>query len=212
MRSTSNGVYAEMAASENWQTLVHQFRLRHGLSQARMAEVFGVAQRTISRWERGEDRPSVVQQKRLRDMGWEPSGSLLRGLMASVTHCPAARALTRTDRLQLIGVSGRALAKRPSIANYIGHDLAPIACGVLQNILDDRDLQRAIVGGEIHSLVTTTRSVLRTDEHAQIGLYHTTITYFFDEGILYSDAIGVPAEDSAELGYRAVSMDALALP
>jgi transcriptional regulator with XRE-family HTH domain len=201
-----------MTGTGDWQHLVHQFRLRHGLSQARMADVFGVAQRTISRWERGEDRPSVTQQKRLRDMGWEPSGSLLRCLSASVDHCPAARALTRTDRLQLLSLSARALAKRPSIANYVGHDLAPIADGVLQQILDDRDLQRAIAAGEIHSLVTTTRSVLRTEEQAQIGLFHTTISYFFDSGILYSDAIGVPAEEGAACGYRAIAMDEVALP
>lgn len=167
----------------------------------------GVAQRTISRWERGEDSPSVTQQKRLRDLGWEPASSLFRSIADSIALCPVPRALTRFESLRLQRLSAPALAKRPSMADWIGRDLAPIACGVLSEILDDHVLQRAIVAGEIQSLVTTTRSVLRTSEHDSIGLFRTTISYFFHEGTLYNDAIGVPAPDDAVCGYRAVTMD-----
>jgi hypothetical protein len=55
--------------------------------------------------------------------------------------------------------------------------------------------------------VTTTRSVLRTQEHRRIGTYRTVITYFFHEGTLYSDAVSMPAPADAALGYRAVAMD-----
>lgn len=219
MGSTSNSVYrggmereTERGGGENWSVFVKRYRLRHGLSQAHMAELLGVAQRTVSRWERGDDNPSVAQQKRLRDLGWEPKNSLIRALYASITHCPAARALTRTSNLELHQISGPALAKRPSMANWIGHRLAPIACGVLAEIMDDRPLQAAIAKGEIHSLVTTTRSVLKTEEHDAIGLYRTTISYFFHEGTLYSDAIGVPAPEDAVCGYQAVAMDEAIFP
>lgn len=191
----------------DWPQLVRRYRLRHGLSQIHMAGIMGVAQRTISRWERGDDRPSVAQQKRLRDLGWEPASPLFRSIAEAVTHCPAARALTRTERLRLQRLSGPALAKRPSMANWIGRDLAPIACGVLAEILDDRPLQRAIAAGEIQSLVTVTRSVLHSEEHESIGLFRTTITYFFHEGTLYNDAIGVPAAGHAACGYTPMPMD-----
>lgn len=191
----------------NWKTFVRRYRLRHGLSQMRMAELMGVAQRTVSRWERGEDRPSVAQQKRLRDLGWEPVGSLFQSLAASIPVCPAPRALTRNAGLTLMAISTPALVKRPSMADWVGRDLRPLACGILQEILDDRPLQRAIQAGEIQSLVTTTRSVLRSAEHETIGLYHTTISYFFHDGVLYNDAVGVPAPDDAACGYRAVPMD-----
>ena len=202
-------IEAESNGRENWSTFVKRYRLRHGLSQMHMAGMLGVAQRTVSRWERGEDKPSVVQQKRLRDLGWEPESALVRALYASVAHCPAARALTRTSDLELIQRSGPALAKRPSLANWVGHRLAPIACGVLADIMDDRALQSSIKNGDVQSLVTTTRSVLRTDEHDAIGCYRTTISYFFCEGTLFSDAIGVPAPDDAACGYHAVTMDGL---
>jgi transcriptional regulator with XRE-family HTH domain len=196
--------------SENWAELVKLYRLRHGLTQERLARVIGVSQRTISRWERGEDRPSIDQQKRLRDLGWQPSGPLLKSLAISVRHCPAPRALCRTQNLRLQALSRPAIEKRPSVTEWIGRDLAPIACGVLQEMLDDAPLQRAIAGREIAGIVTTTRSVLRTAEHDNIGAFRTTITYFFHEGTLYSDAVSVPAAPDVSNGYWPIAMDDVA--
>jgi len=151
--------------SGDWASRIRRYRLRHGLTQAAFASIVGVSQRTVSRWERGEDRPSLDQQKRLRDLGWEPPGSVLASLRAAVWHCPFARALSRMPRLTLEAVSAPALRKRPSVRNLIGTDLAPIACGILEEMLDDRELQAGIAKREIACVLTTTRSVLRTREH-----------------------------------------------
>ena len=196
--------------SSDWSTLVRRYRLRHGLTQASLGGVLGVSQRTISRWERGEDQPSLDLQRRLRDLGWEPPGSILTSLKAAVRHCPVARALSRTCRLNLQAVSAPALRKRPSVADMIVTDLAPRACGILEEMLDDRAMQAAIANREIACVLTTTRSVLRTPEHPHIGTYRTAITYFFHEGTLYSDAISEYAPRGTPLGYRAVPMDEIA--
>jgi transcriptional regulator with XRE-family HTH domain len=181
--------------------------MRHGLTQMRMAAVVGVSQRTVSRWERGEDRPSLDQQKLLRDLGWEPPTTLLQSLAASVIHCPAPRALSRTQNLCLQALSQPAIDKRPSVTEWIGRDLVGIACGVLAEMLEDKPLQRAIANREIACILATTRSVLQTVEHPRIGAYRTTITYFFHEGTLYSDAVSVPASADEACGYEAISMD-----
>ena len=193
--------------SESWAELLRRYRVRHALTQARMGDVLGVSQRTISRWERGEDRPSLDRQNQLRDLCREPSSRLLRSLVASVRHSPFPRALSLMPALQLLAVSPAAIAKRPSITNWIGRDLAKIACGVLEEMLDDTALQRSIASGEIACVLTTTRSVLQTAEHPRVGTYRTIITYYFDEGTLYSDAMAVPAPKSAMLGYKAIAMD-----
>jgi transcriptional regulator with XRE-family HTH domain len=193
--------------SESWAELLRRYRVRHALTQARMADVLGVSQRTVSRWERGEDRPSLDRQKQLRDLCREPPAPLLRSLAASVAHSPFPRALSRMPRLRLLALSPPAIAKRPSITQWIGRDLAGIACGILEKMLDDASLQRSIAKGEVACVVTTTRSVLQTMEHPRIGTYRTLITYYFDDGTLYSDAMAVPAPRSATLGYRAVVMD-----
>lgn len=192
---------------ENWSETVRRYRVRHGLTQARMADVFGVSQRTISRWERGEDRPSFNRQLQLRDLCREPPGTLLRSLAASIQHCPFPRALSRTSNLRLQTLSGPAIRKRPSIVDWIGRDLVTLACGVLEEMLDDQPLQRSIAKREVACALTTTRSVLQTAEHARIGTYRTVITYFFHEGTLYSDAISVAAPRNTPLGYEVIGMD-----
>jgi len=194
--------------SDGWGNKVKHFRVRHGLSQQRMATIMGVSQRTVSRWERGEDKPSIAQQKHLRDLGWEPPGSLLDRLPMSILNCPAPRALSRTARLQLQMVSIPAIEKRPSIVDWIGKDLVGIATGLLQEMLDDRELQKAISRMEIAGIVTTSGSVLRTSESARVGKFRTAITYFFHERTLYSDAISYPVADDAPCGYVPIPMDA----
>lgn len=190
-----------------WKYIVRLHRLRLGLSQQALSDMLGVSQRTVSRWERGEDNPSLTQQRALRDIGWEPPGSILTTLAATVTHCPAPRALSRTQKLRLMAVSRPARAKRPSIVDSLGEDLAPRAEGVLAELLDDRPLQRAIARREIFGIETTARSVLRGPESPGIGNFRTTITYFFHEGTLYSDAVSFPAPDDTPPGYRVIAMD-----
>lgn len=197
---------------EDWSTFIRRYRARHGLTQARLGSVVGVAQRTISRWERGEDRPSLEQQRLLRDLGMEPTTALFQILTTSVANCPAPRALSRMPNLRLLALSQPAIDKRPSVVDWIGRDLAGIACGVLAEILEDRPLQSGIANREIACVVTTTRSVLRTAEHDRIGAFCTTITYFAHDGALYSDAVSVPAPPDAPLGYRAIAMDDIAKP
>jgi transcriptional regulator with XRE-family HTH domain len=193
--------------TDGWSALIKRYRLRHGLTQVRMALLVGVSQRTISRWERGEDSPNLDWQRRLRDLGWRPPGNLLDSLAAAIPHCPFPRALSRTPNLRLQALSVPAIEKRPSVTEWIGRDLALIATGILEEMLDDKRLQRGIANREIASVVATTRSVLRTAEHEKIGNYRTVITYFFHEGTLYSDAVSVPAPADAVLGYKAVPMD-----
>ncbi len=190
--------------TEGWNDIIKQFRLRHGLNQAQLAEMLGVSQRTISRWEIGQAVPSLAKQKQFRDIGWRPPTVLMKTLYHAVRHCPAPRALSRMPDINLQVLSVPALAKRPSMADYIGEDLRPLACGILEEILDDTMLQRDIRCDKVASLVTTTSSVLRSREHESIGVYRTTISYFRNDGDLYSDAISVPAEPGSSLGYEPV--------
>lgn len=195
--------------AQDWSRLVRRYRIRHGVTQMRLAALVGVSQRTVSRWERGEDRPSLEQQRLLRDLAWQPNVPMLRSLAGSVIRCPAPRALSRTRNIRLQALSQPALDKRPSVVEWIGRDLAPIACGILAEMLDDKPLQRALFRREVAFVLATSASVLQTVEHARIGKFRTTITYFFHEGTLYSDAISVPAPVDAPLGYTPVPMDGL---
>jgi transcriptional regulator with XRE-family HTH domain len=192
---------------EDWSAIVRRYRLRHSFTQKRLGQILGVSQRTVSRWERGQDRPSLTLQKHLRDLSWDENRTPASWLLSSVKSCPAPRALSRMPNLVLLALSKPAIRKRPSMVDWIGRDLTRIASGVLAEMLDDRVLQRSIASGEIACVEATTRSVLRSAESETIGAFSTTITYFFHEGVLYSDALSVPADPDVPLGYRPVPMD-----
>lgn len=189
---------------ENWSDIVKQFRVRHGVSQLHVGDLLGVSQRTVSRWERGEDRPGLPHQKKLRDLGLIVGSQLLQSLALSIQHCPAPRALSRLPGIVLEAFSQPSEAKRPSITALVGHRLAPLAEGVLAEMLDDAHLQSGIRTHDIACVVATTASVLRTSESPAIGLFETTITYFTHDGTLYADAISIPAAADAITGYRAI--------
>ena len=193
----------------SWDDIIRSYRERHGLSQVQLADVIGVSQRTVSRWERGEGRPGPELQRRLRDIGWRQSSALLRGLKASVLQCPTPRALSRMPSLTLLAISRPALAKRPSIITSIGRDLAPLATGVLAEMLEDRILQRGIARGEVAAVSAVSRSVLRTDESDLIGVWRTTISYIEHDGVIYSDAQATRGTARDKLGYSYVAMDDL---
>lgn len=188
--------------------LLH-FRLRYGLSQKRMADLLGVAPGRIALWERGLANPGEDISARLIDLMQRLPGELLSALGRSVEGSLLPRALSRSSRLNLQVLSGPAIAKRPDIVDWIDKDLAPIACGVLQSVLLDGALQRAIKNGEISRVVTTTRSVLRTGGAQVIGTFRTTVNYVFHDGVMFSDAMAVPAHDDERLGYTAIPHEEL---
>ncbi len=190
-----------------WKSLIRQYRFRFSLTQYQLAGLLGVSQKTISRWESGENTPSMAQQILIRDLLREPAGSVLDVLRASVQFCPAPRALCFHGNLNLQAVSPPAIAKRPSIVNWIGQDLVPIADGVLADMLDDRELQRGVVKGEIVGVSAVTRSVLQTAERPISETYRTMISFFRINGILISDAISCLTAEHLTPGYRAVLLD-----
>jgi transcriptional regulator with XRE-family HTH domain len=187
--------------AEDWSSILKSYRSRYGLSQQRLADVLGVSQRTISRWERCQDHPNKSTQRRLRDLGLEPPSTVFSNLRAAITHCPAPRALSTKTSLRLLCLSKPSVQKRPSILNYVGQDLIGLASGILQEMLDDELLQRDILNRDVACVMSTTTSVLRTPESSAIRKHHTTISYFLYDGTLYSDAVSVPAPDDAACGY-----------
>ena len=186
---------------------LRQFRLRHGLSQTRMAAVISVPGSRYSSWEKGEGQPGKAEHDRMLELLSDLPSELMAGLRERVVKCDLARALSKTRELNLQCLSGPAVEKRPSITEWLGHDMAPIATDVLRVMLDDGHLQRSISAREIAGVVATTKSVLKTSESDRIGIYRTTITYFFHDGVLYSDAIGLPVEAEERLGYTPILYD-----
>jgi transcriptional regulator with XRE-family HTH domain len=56
-----------------WDDLIRRYRRVHGMTQAVFAELIGVEQATVSRWERGFHSPDLGMQRKLRDLLTGPS-------------------------------------------------------------------------------------------------------------------------------------------
>jgi transcriptional regulator with XRE-family HTH domain len=190
-----------------WSILIKRYRFQFGLTQHDMGQLLGVSQKTVSRWESGENRPSPDQQAHFRDLLRKPDSIVSAGLRAAIAHCPTLRSLAFHNNVNLIAVSKLSIARRPSITNWIGCDLAPIACGVLAEMLDDRELQRSITRGEVACVTSITRSNLRTSEHPVPGVWRSAFSFFFIEGVLFLDVITVRAANDEPLGYWPVALD-----
>lgn len=61
--------------TDYWPRLIRALRQREHLTQQALAELLGVDQTSISRWERGRDLPAFSQRQRIRDLYRRHAGS-----------------------------------------------------------------------------------------------------------------------------------------
>jgi putative transcriptional regulator len=54
---------------------IKSFRIRMGMTQAKLAHILGVQQATLNRWEKGHSKPSPLALKRLEEYDTEWIGS-----------------------------------------------------------------------------------------------------------------------------------------
>jgi transcriptional regulator with XRE-family HTH domain len=96
----------------SWGQVIIRYRHLNGLTQAAFGELVGVEQATVSRWERGNQRPDLSVQKRLR-------GLLGRGHGVSdstIIH----RVRTALSAVKLADKNGRNLAASKRAAQLHG--------------------------------------------------------------------------------------------
>ena len=88
-----------MHVVEDWGLLVRRFRVLHGLTQESIGDMFGVSQRTVSRWERRENKPSAQCLRRLRELARGQLGDLPESPVASIGHSLISGELSRAGNI-----------------------------------------------------------------------------------------------------------------
>ena len=84
------------AASEepmDWPQALKDYRRRHGLTQAALAEILNVDPTTVSRWERGRDQPALSIHRRLRSLVVPLTSDVERALRALIDASDAIAVL-----------------------------------------------------------------------------------------------------------------------
>jgi DNA-binding XRE family transcriptional regulator len=103
----------------NWGNEIKAFRIRNSLKQAALAELVGVDTATISRWERGRDRPSLAYQKILGKLIAPPPTIKSMGLIDIVE--------TTSDIAVIMDREFRIVAASPGHRKLLRYDLADIS-------------------------------------------------------------------------------------
>ena len=64
----------------DWPQALRDYRRRNGLTQAALAEVLNIDPTTVSRWERGRDKPALGILRRLRSLVMPRASDVVRAL------------------------------------------------------------------------------------------------------------------------------------
>jgi len=108
----------------NWPAEIRRFRLLHAMKQANLAEILGVDQATVSRWESGFSIPELGMQRRLRDMIFRsaPDKALVRHW---VSIAPAQVQLSTPERKAIAASASYCAVHGVRQDQIVGMDMTP---------------------------------------------------------------------------------------
>ena len=89
----------------NWTNLIKQFRSSRSLNQAELAELCGVRQATVSRWESGKHIPDRATRNRLRAILRAQDSKTDQAIIRSVRFAHTCSGLTLIDFPRVIEAS-----------------------------------------------------------------------------------------------------------
>lgn len=141
----------------NWINLIKQFRVNRGLNQAELAELCGVQQATVSRWESGKHIPDRATRNRLRTILRSLDSKSDQAIIRSVRYAHTNAGLTLVDPHRVIEISvGGCSFQGVSRADFM--KIPPVDWFMYVNGAADavRSLLRTLKGGDVLAIHLTT--------------------------------------------------------
>lgn len=143
-----------MVPEDGFSASIRSLRRDGNLSQQALGAFLGVSQRTISRWERGVDRPGAALMERLAALMVDENASRLPAIFEAVQNAPAP--------LALIDGTGRVLAASPSFPGAGAMTTGPGQAG----------LSLVLVIEDDEAVLSATRAVLKRWQFLTAGVTH----------------------------------------
>lgn len=175
----------------HWANTIKAYRQTRGLTQEQMALAVGVIQKTISRWERGQDFPDLKHQKLLRDMMHKPSDDVN---VLMVNNSPNMHTLSYAAQPM------RGVAASKAAANYCGIP-AEVLCSEYTSFLDapghadfmlDKCKERMKIGLE------NIAGIQCRHQKADFPCVDVMVTIYKSNGIYMLNATFAPSAPDAE--------------
>lgn len=126
-----------------------------------LAGMLGVSQAAVSRWENGRDLPSPKIRGRLRGLMSAQIRDDLAVERLMLSRQSEQRILMDMDGVRLVGISKGLHAVWPAMERMMGQRLQDRAIGEMRQIIDDADLFRAILHGDVAMISCTSIENIR---------------------------------------------------
>jgi transcriptional regulator with XRE-family HTH domain len=134
---------------DDFTIVIRRWRKAAGLKQDALADLLGVTQATVSRWENGIDRPSADVYAKLRTLIGKQSFSQIGLEQAIVSRQSGMRALVDLDGMTLLATSQAFKTIWPELVAAEGLRFADHLLDLTCDLYNDATIMNAIKGNEI---------------------------------------------------------------
>jgi transcriptional regulator with XRE-family HTH domain len=183
--------------------VLRSWRRAKGLKQGLLADMLGVSQSSVSRWERGLDQPSAVLAARLRSLVFKEAVSEIAVQQAITERLPGFAALVDLDGMRLLATTRAFKAVWSEAVKAEGERFAEHLTELSRELFNDEEFLQSVKRREI-ALVTgvSNRHVEGFGDNA--FRHHWSATYRNIGTRHFVEMVFEPCEPGAELGLRHV--------
>jgi transcriptional regulator with XRE-family HTH domain len=154
--------------SDDWTTQLRRFRRLRALKQTALAEMLGVDQATVSRWESGRQAPDLGMQRRLRSL-MQHAGPRQEVLLKHwINTAIGYTSLSDENRVVVAASPSFCDFQRIDANEIVGMSLIPAFTEELEQLWGIA-VERGFLEGDIASVTTVSRANLLSGQERNIG-------------------------------------------
>jgi transcriptional regulator with XRE-family HTH domain len=183
--------------------VLRNWRRTNGMKQGVLADMLGVSQSSVSRWERGLDHPSNALSARLRSIVFKGAVNEIAVQQAITERLPGFAALVDLDGMRLLATTRAFRAVWSEAVKAEGERFADHLTGLTRELFNDEEFLQSVKHKEI-VLVSgvSNRHVEGFGDNA--FRHHWSATYRSIGTRHFVEMVFEPCEPDAELGLRHV--------
>lgn len=182
---------------------ITRWRSLNRIKQSALADMVGVSQATVSKWERGTWEPTRAMALRLRDVMLGLHEGRLAAEIACVRPQQNLRALARGPGFQIVGISDGFRRAWPETSDLIGEETRRHLINEAAHYCDGSDYLREAADGELLMVSCVTSRILSLGDAPQEDLrlrWHAVVRHI--DGELIHEMIYEPCGADTPIGFE----------